>query len=389
MRNRSGSEKRKLDDTVSYAHVTSLMPASSGSPASGNFIPSDKIEEMSTNIATVSSLCEKMDKVMESEPESELKTVLVDMSKAIRLLNNNQQVIVKSQTQPVISPNNTGTVNMVSLGTIPKRNRRSKTRLWIPPPTPTVVRPEVKKFRDAVARAENSTLIFNLNMGRVPIMNQETMSNRATLALAAMAAEEEDRQGGIPTEDTIAGIDDVLSVVRNVEFFGRKTKTYINPKDDKSGSYCTVPVRYEFANKEDRFEAEKYLKNKCGIHCSTPYPIILRECIRQVSDKVRKDYPGNHVKVSVDTGKFCLRVATRAASDSDKQNKWEYFDRFVPLPEAVLNVDARKVPEGFKVLYFTPGPEKGLADLPVKLGSGSENPGDMERVENSTPPSAF
>jgi hypothetical protein len=59
------------------------------------------------------------------------------------------------------------------------------------------------------------------------------------------------------------------------------------------------------------------------------------------------------------------------------------------LPEAVLNVDARKVPEGFKVLYFTPGPEKGLAGSPVKLGSGSENSGDMEGVENSAPSTAF
>jgi hypothetical protein len=377
------------------------MPNSSVSAAAGILIPSEKIEEMSTNIATVSSLCEKMDKVMESEPESELKSVLVDMSKAIKLLNNNQQIITKSQPQSSVPQVNNGNVSMVSLGIIPKRNRvlsqaaafesgtlpLKQNGSMDPPPSPTPVRPEVKKFRDAVTKAENSTLIFNLNMGRVPIMNQETMSSRATLALTAMAAEEEDRQCGIPTEDTIAGIDDVLSVVRNVEFFGRKTKTYTNPKDEKSGSYCTVPVRYEFANKEDRFEAEKYLKSKCGIHCSTPYPIILRECIRQVSDKVRRDFPGNHVKVNVDTGKFCLRVATRAPSDSEHQNKWEYFDKSIPLPDAVLDVDARKVPEGFKVIYVTPGPDKGLSGSPVKLTSVAAS--DMEVAEGPAATPSF
>jgi hypothetical protein len=174
-----------------------------------------------------------------------------------------------------------------------------------------------------------------------------------------------------------------------VEFFGRKTKTYTNPKDEKSGSYCTVPVRYEFSSREERFEAEKYLKDKCGIHCSTPYPIILRECIRQISDKVCKDFPGNHVKVNVDTGKFCLRVATRPPSDSNRQNKWEFFERSIPLPEAVLNVEAKKVTEGFKVEYFTPGPDKGLAGSPVKLGVGPDKSSDMDGVENSTPPNAF
>jgi hypothetical protein len=365
----------------------------------------EKIELLTTNIAMVTSLSEKMDTALESTPDSELKTVLMDMNKAIRLLNDNQSEIVKAQTA---TGKNTGTgTGMISLGTIPKRNRvlsqaaafelghasvsRQPDTVDVPPtPAPPVpVRPEVTKFREAVGKAENSTLVFNLNMGRVPIMNQETMSNRATLALTAMAAATEERQTGIPTEDTIAGIDDVLSIVRKVEFFGRKTKTYTNPKDEKSGSYCTVPVRYELSSREERFEAKKYLKDKCGIHCSTPYPIILRECIRQVSDKVRKDYPGNHVKVNVDTGKFCLRVATRPPSDSNRQNKWEYFERSIPLPEAVLNVDAKKVPEGFKVEYFPPGPDRGLAGSPVKLGLGPEKSDDMEGVENSSPPNAF
>jgi hypothetical protein len=51
--------------------------------------------------------------------------------------------------------------------------------------------PEKKNFRDAVKAAESSTLVFNLNMGRVPIMNKETMKTKATLALTSMAASRE------------------------------------------------------------------------------------------------------------------------------------------------------------------------------------------------------
>ena len=46
---------------------------------------------------------------------------------------------------------------------------------------------ELRKFREAVKDAEKATLIFNLNMGNVPIMNQETISKKATLALTTMA----------------------------------------------------------------------------------------------------------------------------------------------------------------------------------------------------------
>jgi hypothetical protein len=165
---------------------------------------------------------------------------------------------------------------MTSLGAIPKRNRVGESvpeisrgaghaptaSFAIPPPPVTEtesVRPEVKKFKDAVRKAESSTLVFNLNLGRIPIMNTADMSNKATLALAAMAADIENRPGCIPSEDNLATIDDILSVAKSIEFYGKKTKSYINSKDPKSGSYCTVPVRYEFDDKETKFEAEKLL----------------------------------------------------------------------------------------------------------------------------------
>jgi hypothetical protein len=176
------------------------------------------------------------------------------------------------------------------------------------------------------------------------------MSNKATLALAAMAAEAEERPGSIPEEDTIASIDDVLSMAKKIDFYGRKTKTYTNSRDSKSGSFCTIPVLYEFEDKDSKFEAESFLRKKCGAHCSTPYPTILRECIRQVVDAVKVEYPKDQVKVVVDANNFCLRVARREPVEGDgKKNRWDYADRVVPLPGIALDVDAKRVPEGFKL----------------------------------------
>jgi hypothetical protein len=312
----------------------------------------------------------------------------MDINAAIKIVNNNHAEIIKDQPpQPVAAaagaPAANLDLNMVSLGAIPKRNRMGESFPELPryssvaaaaaaapprsfsiPDPDDGVRPEVKKFREAVKKAESSTLIFNLNLGRVPIMNTSAMSTKASLALAAMAAETENRQGNIPSEDVLATIDDILSVTKNIEFYGKKTKSYINSKDKKSGSYCTIPVRYEFDDKETRFEAEKYLRQKCGAHCSTPYPTILRECIKQVTDKVKSDFPDNHVKVAVDTGKFCLKVARRPASEEKSKGKWLYYDRVIPLPDLALDVDARRVPDGFKVKYLPPGPD--MSGSPVK-----------------------
>jgi hypothetical protein len=54
----------------------------------------------------------------------------------------------------------------------------------------------------------------------------------------------------------VGAIDDVLSVVKNISFFGTGTNTYSNEKDELSGAYCTAPVKYEFKDRETKFAAK-------------------------------------------------------------------------------------------------------------------------------------
>jgi hypothetical protein len=368
---------------------------------------------MSVDITKVTSLCDKIDTAAAGVEDENTKTIFKDISAAIRLLNGNHEVIVKSQLN---KGNNTslvsagsgsgfGTVSsMVSLGTIPKRNRLQSVgpvpaQEKNPAPVPASgslsgqtnhreeLPPELKKFKDAVQRAENSTLIFNLDLGRIPIMNTETMSTRATLALTAMAAEVENRRGSVPCDETVSTIDDILSMAKDIEFFGKKTKSYVNSKDSKSGSYCTVPVKYEFDDKEVRFEAEKFLRTKCGAHCATPYPIILRECIRQVSEKVKADYPDNQVKVQVDPYRFCLKVARRFVKEGVEKNtvKWESYEKVIPLPPEALDVEARRVPDGFRVKFLPPHRDGGMRGSPVRIRGGSDSQDSMDVTAPNSP----
>jgi hypothetical protein len=207
------------------------------------------------------------------------------------------------------------------------------------------VDPEIQRFKDSVCDAERSTLIFNLNMGAAPLLNTNTISKKATLALASMAANVEKPGSTVPSTESIAAIDDVLSVTKGMSFYGTVTKTYRNPKDEESGSFCTVPVRYEFKDRETKNNAEIILRKTCNVRCATPYPAILRECIRQTSEHVRKTTGDEYVRVSVDTGNLSLRVSHR----KDKKSAWIFCDNEVKLPKDVLNISARRVPNGFKM----------------------------------------
>ena len=92
-------------------------------------------------------------------------------------------------------------------------------------------------------------------------MNQETISKKATLALTTMAAKTEGKFSSTPSQDAVTAIDDILSVTTGMSFFGNSTKTYKNPKDTESGSYCTLPVKYKFSDKDTRIKAETTLRS--------------------------------------------------------------------------------------------------------------------------------
>jgi hypothetical protein len=164
--------------------------------------------------------------------------------------------------------------------------------------------PVEKKFREVRKDAEKSTLMFNLDMGKVPVMNKETMTKRATIALTAMAAAKEKRSGSIQSPDTVEALDDVLSLVNNMELDGDTAKTYRHPTDRNSGLFCTVPVRYDFKDKDTRIRAETVLRQSCAVQCTTPHPTFVKECIRQIVTRVKGSFPDNFVKVNIDTQKI-------------------------------------------------------------------------------------
>jgi hypothetical protein len=138
--------------------------------------------------------------------------------------------------------------------------------------------PKIQAFQDAVKHAERSTLVFNLDLGTKKTLNEKTILTQVTLALSAAASEVEGRGGRGPTRETVAALDDVMSVTQNVVLYGKVTRPYENkknPQDPKNKSFFTLPVRYEFKDKETRLEAETILRDTCKIDCTTPYPAKL------------------------------------------------------------------------------------------------------------------
>jgi hypothetical protein len=207
--------------------------------------------------------------------------------------------------------------------------------------------PKILAFQDAVKHSERSTLVFNLDLGSKKTLNEKTILSQATLALSAAAAAVEGNAGKVPTSESVAALDDIMSVTQNVILYGKVTKPFenkANPNDERNKTFFTMPIRYEFKDTQTRIEAETILRDTCKVDCATPYPIILRQCIREVIDHFRNDYPDDYIKVTVDSHNLALRVSRKVKGDG-----WYTHKEPIPLPPQVLDIRARFVPQGFKM----------------------------------------
>jgi hypothetical protein len=164
----------------------------------------------------------------------------------------------------------------------------------------------------------------------------------------------------------VAVIDDVTSLVTNMEFYGSSTKQYKGNDADTQPTFCTVPVRYQFKDREQRVFAEKQLRDTCKVKCATPYPAVVRECIKQVVDHVRLSHPDDFVKVNVHAKDFALKVYRRPKG---KDLPWVEYPDLLRLPNEAWNVSLKQVPKGLKMFYLP-----SESDVDEEMQHSSQDP---------------
>jgi hypothetical protein len=174
-----------------------------------------------------------------------------------------------------------------------------------------------KKFVNTVRDADKSLLVFGLDLGKVPIMNTSTLARNVTQDIVRKAAAVEGNGNGRPKEETVVTLDDTMSMVSGMDFFGKASKPYENRKnatDPANGTFCTMPVKLSFKSKEAKARAEKVLKKTCKVQCTTPYPLGLRQVINKVLHEQKNQFPGCFIQVKPDPDNLTLSVSRRADS---------------------------------------------------------------------------
>jgi hypothetical protein len=206
-----------------------------------------------------------------------------------------------------------------------------------------------KKVKSAIRDAEKKTLVFNLDLGKALTMNKDTLSRKVTLALnTKVQAGEHDYD----IKDTEEVLDDLLSCSK-LEFLGGSTKPFFNKRninDARNNTFCTVPVRLDFKDRESRIQAETNLRKICKVSCAVPYPKKLRAILDNLVTQGKKLAPGCFIRTRVNVDNLSIEVHAKT------KDGWKdlYLKTCIPTDicdtvSTVITTSAVSVVEGMQV----------------------------------------
>jgi hypothetical protein len=170
-----------------------------------------------------------------------------------------------------------------------------------------------KKLKQTLREAEKKTVLFNLNLGKNPAMNKDTLSRKVTEALCTAVKSGKHDYNISDAEEVL---DDILSCSK-LEFLGTQSKLFFNnrnDKDERNNKMYTLPVRMDFKDRDARFEAEVMLRKLCKVNCSVPYPKNVRQLMSEVVRQGKQLQPDCFIRTKINIDKLQIEASAKTAS---------------------------------------------------------------------------
>jgi hypothetical protein len=247
----------------------------------------------------------ELEKPSDLPPDPRLDAVV----KVIKLLAKSQ----KNLTSAVMDSAKLSSTSSNSYSAAASAPAQAKKPSNIPVPAPDPVETAAKKVKQVLKDAEKKTVIFNLNLGKHPAMNKETLSRKVTEALAAPVKAGQHDYNITDAEEIL---DDILSCSK-LEFLGTQSKLFYNNRnasDTRNNNMYTIPVRMDFRDRESRFEAEVMLRKICKVNCSVPYPKKLRQMLNDLVKEGKRLQLDCFIRTKVNADKLTIDVHAKTSS---------------------------------------------------------------------------
>jgi hypothetical protein len=215
-------------------------------------------------------------------------------------------------------------------------------------PPPPAADADRKALADALAISDKTAILYDANLGTVPIANRQKLCHALSVGIRAAAVAKAEGKGADPGE-AVRLADDALSLVNNMSFMGQASAPP-NKERNPDAKHCSMPIRVEFEDRGARIHFERTIYAQCGLRATMSLPKPVRIAQKKFLDSVRGSYPDEIVMVRVDTEKLRFNVFHKP----DGGPKWLAGAEWMAIPFNIL----------------TGGDGEGGAELPAAAAGG-------------------
>jgi hypothetical protein len=204
----------------------------------------------------------------------------------------------------------------------------------VPPPGRRRVEPGTAELRAALASADKTAVVFDVDLGAAPAANRTTLNGAFSAGLKAATVKVADETGGDVNEG-IRVVNDALSCADNLDFIGQSSTRKIDKRDPENPvtlPFCTMPVKLDFPDRNTRIHFEKTLRKHCGIKATISLPFQIRKYQSLFLNAMRSRYAGRIVSVRPDTANMSLVAFMKEEGDAG----WSRCRESVPIPRGIM-----------------------------------------------------
>ena len=199
-----------------------------------------------------------------------------------------------------------------------------------PPPKPTGER----ELREAMERADTESVLYDADLGAAVTFNRARLNANLSAGLKAAAVKKATNDNKDAAE-AVRVLDDAFSGVVDVDFLGQASATFNNNRkadDPRNGTYCTMPVKLRFADRDSRVFFENTVRNAAGLKATQSFPKQIRGIMKEFMEKVRAENPGLIVMVRPDSRTLRLNAFTKV----DGEKSWSRYHEYYPIPIGIM-----------------------------------------------------
>ena len=206
-------------------------------------------------------------------------------------------------------------------------------RLANPPPSaPKPPTPGKRELIEALDRSDKEAILFGADLGVAGIAHRGTLNANLTADLQRKVLSKAEGKPDSNVGESLRIVEDALSCVENLEFMGQRSKPYVNQREGATGSFCSMPVKLSFLDRDSRINFERSVRECTGLRVIQSLPQSIRDEMAVFRKALEERYPGHIIMTRPNT----RTLEYIAFKKVDGEKKWNECTERHPIPMGIM-----------------------------------------------------